>query len=127
MNYALTFSDGLAEMRCTQEFVYDDAVAALTEIVDAPWRPEMSHLLVIDEGSAFSPTREGIKTMAELMDTILESERVLIAIVVAKIVHYGVGRVFEARVAHGSGRLRVFLREEAARQWLAAAGSGASE
>jgi hypothetical protein len=79
----------------------------------------MRALLILDKGSAFSPTREGIQTMAGLMDRILSDEEALIAIVVTKVVHYGIGRVIEARVGGGTGRVRVFLKEEAARQWLA--------
>jgi hypothetical protein len=118
MNYAVTFSEEVAELRCFKEFVYEDGVAALTEITNAPWRGDMRSLVILDEGSAFSPKRDEIKVVQVLMETILSDERVRIAIVVAKIVHYGIGRVFESRVGHGEGRVRVFLKEEAARQWL---------
>ena len=118
MNYTLGFSDGVAELRCLPQFTYEDGVEALSEIVAAPWLSEMTELVILDSGSAFSPTREGVNELTGLMDEILSSERVRIAIVVTKVVHYGIGRVLEARVGRGSGRVRVFLREEAARQWL---------
>ena len=118
MNYTLGFSDGVAELRCPPHFTHEDGVEALSEIVAAPWLSEMTSLVILDSGSAFSPTHEGVKELTGLMDEILSREQVRIAIVVAKVVHYGIGRVIEARVGHGSGRVRVFLKEEAARQWL---------
>ena len=118
MNYTLGFSDGVTELRCPPHFTYEDGVEALSEIVAAPWLGEMTSLIILDSGSAFSPTREGVKELTGLMDEILAREKVRIAIVVAKVVHYGIGRVLEARVGRGSGRVRVFLKEQAARKWL---------
>jgi hypothetical protein len=118
MSYTLTFKDGVAEFRCTKDFDVDGVIGALREVVDAPWRSRMTCLLVVDEGSSFSPGREGIRQMMGLVDEILSNESVRIAIVVEKIVHYGIGRVLESRADHGSGRLRVFLMEDAARKWL---------
>jgi hypothetical protein len=124
MNYTLGFAEGIAELACEPAFTYEDGESALTEVIEASWRPDMRALLILDEGSAFSPTRDGLQTLAGLMDAILSNEEVLIAIVVAKVVHYGIGRVLEARVGRGTGRVRVFLKEEAARQWLAKPPSG---
>lgn len=118
MKYTLEFSEGVAQIRCLKQFDMSDGVDVLTELLDAPWRDDMSCLLILDEGSAFSPTRDDISTLTRLLDTILSDGRVRIAIVVTKIVHYGIGRVLEARADRGGGRVRVFLREEAARQWL---------
>ena len=121
MNYTVEFIDGVAEVKCERSFTFEDAVDALTEVVNAPYREDIRALLVLDEGSAFSPTREGLRTITGLMDQLLELEGVVIAIVVSKVVHYGIGRVTEVRAGHGSGRVRVFLKEEAARQWIAEA------
>jgi hypothetical protein len=118
MEYEVTFADGIAELRCYKEFAFEDGLEALSEVAGAPWLSEMRALLILDEGSAFSPTRDGIRQLKVVMDRILSDERVRIAIVVARIVHYGIGRVLEARVDEGSGRVRVFLKEDAARQWL---------
>jgi hypothetical protein len=119
MNYRLDFADGVAELTCEPSFTYEDGVGALAEIIEAPGRADMRALLILDRGSAFSPTREGIRTLTDLMDELLSTESVVIAIVVSKVVHYGIGRVLEARAGQGSGRVRVFLKEEAARQWIA--------
>ena len=118
MNYEVRFSKGVAELHCARQFKYEDGVEALSEIIAAPWRAEIECLLIMDGGSTFSPTREGIRTLSTLMDEILSAEGVRIAIVVSKVVHYGIGRVIEARVEHGGERVRVFLKEEAARTWL---------
>jgi hypothetical protein len=118
MTFEITYADGVAVLRCTKDFTYEDAVRALGEVVAAPWRGEMRSLLVLDDGSAFSPTRDGVKVVGGLMDAILEGEGVRIAVVVAKVVHYGIGRMIEARTDRGSRRMRVFLSEEAARNWL---------
>jgi len=123
MNYTVELKDGVAVVHCKPAFTYEDGVEALTGIVEADWREDMLHLLVVDEGSTFSPTRDGIKVLAGLMDRILEKDGARIAIVVTRIVHYGIGRIIEARAGHG-GQVRVFLKEEAARQWLGMSGSG---
>ena len=120
MNYTLSFVGGIGELVCRPSFTYQDGVSALQAVLDSPWRDEMRGLLVLDEGSAFSPTAEDIGTVVALMNRILELEDVRIAIVVAKIVHYGIGRVLEARIGPRDGRVRVFLRAEAAREWLGA-------
>jgi hypothetical protein len=127
MKYSLRFANGLAELTCEPSFTYEDGVKALTEVIEAPWRLDMRALLILDQGSAFSPTREGIQALVGLMDTILTNEKVLMAIVVAKVVHYGIGRVLEARVGGGTGRVRVFLKEEAARQWVATTARASAE
>ncbi|MFH1866295.1 MAG: hypothetical protein ABIK85_10460 [Candidatus Eisenbacteria bacterium] len=91
MKYELTFSEGVGKLRCLKEFRFEDGVNALREV---------------------------IKKIKGLLDAILSNEGVRIAIVVNRIVHYGIGRVIETRAAQGSGRIRVFLVAEAARQWL---------
>ena len=125
MNYSVTFLGEVAELRCFKTFTFKNGLAALTEVIDAPWRPRMRSLLILDEGSEFSPTRDGIRKLKDLMDTILSSDEVKIAVVIAEVVHFGIGRAIEDRVDPSGERVRVFLREEAAREWLSAAASPA--
>jgi len=117
VNYTLDLEGRTAVVRCWREFAFDDAIGVFRDILAAEWRSEMRDVLVLDEGSAFSPTREGIRELTGLMDEAVSKEGARIAIVVSRIVHYGIGRIIEARYPH-AGMVRVFLREEAARQWL---------
>ncbi len=115
--YEITYDNGLATLNVSAEAATAECVQALNEITAAPWHSEMQCVLILDEGSAFSPTREELGKIKTLLDDVLCGPDVKMAIVVARVVHFGIGRVIEARV-DAAGRVRVFMNEQAAREWL---------
>ncbi len=117
LTYEIEYRDGLATVRVFPDAGTAECMQALNEVINAPWRGELLCLLILDEGSAISPTRDELGDIKKLMDTVLSGPDVKIAVVVTKIVHFGIGRVFEARLS-GAGRMRVFMNEQAAREWL---------
>jgi len=49
--------DGV-EVRVHQDVGFSSAVEVFEEILSASWRDEIRSMLILDEGSSFSPTRE---------------------------------------------------------------------
>ena len=117
MKYELKYGNGLAELRCDASFTTLDAVPALEEIRDAPWRPQMTSLLIVDEHSSFNPGPAQVRQMSQLLSALLERPDVHIAVVVSKVVHVGIGNMVAA-FAGGGGRFKLFMSEEDAREWL---------
>jgi hypothetical protein len=118
MNYAIKVEGDSATLSCRPEFTSRDAVAALTEIELAPWTPGLRTLLVIDRGSALKFSKDDTRRIAEILRSILRNQRLRIALVVSKQLHYGIGRMLEVTSGTGGRRFRVFMEERAAHDWL---------
>jgi len=115
--YEMDYKDGLVTLRVLPNAGTADCLTAFNEVINAPWHREMLCLLILDEGSAFSPSREELTDIKQLLAVVLSNADAKMAIVVRKVVHCGIGRALEARV-DAAGRVRVFMNEQAAREWL---------
>lgn len=118
MNYTIEVEGDQATLRCRPEFTGKDALAALTEVELAPWAPGLRTLLVLDQGSALKLSKDDTRRVAESLRSILRNQKLRIALVVVRQVHYGIGRMLEVTSGTGGRRFRVFMDERAARDWL---------
>jgi len=118
MNYTIKVEGDSATLSCRPESTGKDALAALTEIDLAPWTPGLRTLLVIDRGSALTLSKDDTRRIAEVLRSILRNQRLRIALVVSRQLHYGIGRVLEVTSGTGGRRFRVFMEEGAAHDWL---------
>ena len=119
MGYDIVKKSNLAELCCDEHFTTDDAKTVLSELRESDWFSSMRSFLIIDQHSAFDPSKEELAQIAELFLSLLAGQDLRIAVVVSKLVHYGIGRMVEALAGTQGDRFRVFMEEEEARAWLA--------
>ena len=80
---------------------------------DGPMR-----ILVDDRGSSFAPGFDGITQLHHFWSSIFSANPTRIAIVVAKDVHFGMGRQLSAMASAGPPEISVFRNRDEARDWL---------
>lgn len=91
------------------------------EIARTDLNDPFPRVLITDEGSPFAPSIADIRTIVGLWRELWSDSGVRIALIVARELHYGLGRVFEAFAGASNISFRVFRPggEAAARDWLA--------
>lgn len=119
MNYTIGFERETVVLTCNKEFNFADGIEALTKIKDDPQYASASGLLILDPGSLMNPTMEETRKLSNLFTLLLESPFLRIALVVSKMVHFGIGRMTEALADPEKGRFKVFRSEREAREWIA--------
>ena len=95
-----------------------DVVETLSFIADNPSSYQNKKLLIIDPGSDYDPSREELQQFTGLIKLLLEKTFSRIALVVSKIVHYGLGRITAGFTELEKGQFSVFTDEQKARDWL---------
>ena len=75
-------------------------------------------ILVRDPGSSFEPDQNGVRSFLAIWNKIFGHMRVRIALVVARDLHYGLGRQAEVFAEHWPLEFAVFRDENEATQWL---------
>ena len=75
-------------------------------------------LIIIDPGSDYNPSNRQMRQYADMIGHLHESGFSMIALVVSKLFHYGLGRMAEGLADFRKGRFRVFKDEKQARDWL---------
>jgi hypothetical protein len=119
MNYTIEVEGQTVILVCNREFNFADGIEALTRIKEDPQYSPASGLLILDPGSLMNPTMEDVRKISSLFTSLLESPFLRIALVVSKMVHFGIGRMTEALADPEKGRFKVFRSEKDAREWLA--------
>ena len=107
--------DVLAYRAAEEDTLLKRYTNASTQVVHG----DLAHINAIDQHSAFDPSKEELAQIAELFLSLLAGQDLRIAVVVSKLVHYGIGRMVEALAGTQGDRFRVFMEEEEARAWLA--------
>ena len=118
MNYTIRFESEIVVLDCTKEFEFIDGFDVLTKIQKNSKYSSATSLLILDPGSLMNPTMEETRKISTLFTTLLESPFLRIALVVSKMVHFGIGRMTEVLADPVKGRFKVFRNEEQARDWL---------
>ena len=118
MNYSLKVEDDLALLSCETEFTGKDALAALTEFSLAPWCQSIRKFLIVDSGSKLEFSKDEVRRISDKLRSLLVNPELRIALVVARTLHYGMGRMLEVTTGTRDRRFRVFMMEEEAREWL---------
>ena len=95
-----------------------DVVETLSFIEDNSSSYQNKKLLIIDPVSEYDPSREELQQFINLIKLLLETTFSRIALVVSKIVHYGLGRITEGFTEVEKGQFCVFKDEQEARDWL---------
>ena len=102
----------------TGQVEHVDIVETLAFLADNPSSYSNKKLLIVDSGSDFNPSREELQQFIDLIKLLLETTFSRIALVVSKIVHYGLGRITEGFTEVEKGQFCVFKDEQEARDWL---------
>ena len=118
MNYTIGLEGETVILACNKEFNLADGIEALTKILNNPSFSSATGLLILDPGSLMNPSMEETRKISNLFTSLLGSPFLRIALVVSKIVHFGIGRMTEALADPGKGRFKVFRSEKDAREWL---------
>lgn len=118
MNYTIRRESEMVVLDCTKEFEYIDSIDVLTKLQKNSKYPSATNLLILDQGSLMNPTMEETRNLATIFTALLESPFLRIALVVSKMVHFGIGRMTEVLADPVKGRFKVFRSEQQAREWL---------
>ena len=102
----------------TGQVEHVDIVETLAFLADNSSSYPNKSLLIIDSGSDYNPSREELQQFIDLIKLLLETTFSRIALVVSKIVHYGLGRITEGFTGVEKGQFCVFKDEQEARDWL---------
>ena len=102
----------------TGQVKHVDVIDTLSFIADNSSSYQSKKLLIIDSGSEYDPSREELQQFIGLIKLLLEKTFSRIALVVSKIVHYGLGRIAESFTDLEKGHFSVFTDEQKARDWL---------
>ena len=97
---------------------HDDVVETLSSLADNSASYQGKKLLIIDPGSDYSPSRKELQQFIDLIKILLEKSFTQIALVVSKIIHYGLGRITAGFTEVENGQFCVFKDEQEARDWL---------
>ena len=82
-----------------------------------PGRP--LRILIVDPGSEFNPSAADVKRVVGLWSGLFEGVPTRVALVVARDLHYGLGRMIAVFAEGIHLPFGLFREEEAARAWLA--------
>ena len=118
MNYTIRLEGEMVVLDCTKEFEFIDSIDVLTKIQKNSKYSSATHLLILDPGSLMNPTMEETRKLSTIFTELLESPFLRIALVVSKMVHFGIGRMTEVLADPLKGRFKVFRSEKQAREWL---------
>ena len=118
MNYTIKLEGETVVLTCVKEFDFTDGIDVLTKIKNKQKYSSATGLLILDPGSLMNPNMEETRKISTLFTSLLESPFQGIALVVSKMVHFGIGRMTEALADPVNGRFKVFRSEQAAREWL---------
>lgn len=102
----------------TGQVKHVDVVETLDFFADNSASYQGKKLLIIDPGSNYSPSREELQQFIDLIQLLLEKTFSRIALVVSKIIHYGLGRITAGYTEAEKGQFCVFKDEQEARDWL---------
>jgi len=102
----------------TGQVKHVDVVETLAFLADNSSSYQSKKLLIIDQGSNYNPSREELQQFIDLIKLLLEKAFSRIALVVSKIIHYGLGRITEGFTEVEKGKFCVFTDEQEARNWL---------
>ena len=102
----------------TGQVKHVDVVETLAFLADNSSSYQSKKLLIIDPGSDYSPSREELQQFIDLIKLLLEKVFSRIALVVLKIIHYGLGRITEGFTEVAKGQFCVFTDEQKALDWL---------
>jgi hypothetical protein len=118
MHYAIKLEGEIVVLTCNKEFNFADGIEALIKIQNNQNYSLATSLLILDPGSLMNPSMEETRKISGFFTSLLESSFLRIALVVSKMVHFGIGRMTEALADPGKGRFKVFRSEKEAREWL---------
>jgi len=120
---ALTYSveDNRALVVAEGDFTFDDIQAAFSDVRSECADSETFRILIVDHASAFDPSEDEVRELAKFWGRLFRGVPTRIALVVARELHYGIGRMIEVYARPTDFRFRVFREEDEGRAWLDAA------
>jgi hypothetical protein len=119
MNYTIELEGEIVVLRSNKEFSFADGIESLTKIQGDFRYSSATGLLILDPGSLMNPSTEETRRISLQFASLLGNPFLRIALVVSKLVHFGIGRMTEALTDPGKGRFKVFRSEREAREWIA--------
>ena len=122
MALTYTIKDSRAFVVTEGDFTFDDIKSAFANVRSECAGNGTCQILVIDHASAFDPSEDEVREIAKFWGGLFRDVPTRIALVVAKDLHYGIGRMIEVLAHPTEFRFRVFRDEVEGRAWLYAGG-----
>jgi hypothetical protein len=120
MSLPLSLERGLVIVDCkTIDVCHADVMSTLAELRANADTYRGRNFLILDPGTSYMPTAGQVREFADSILALLNGVFPCIALVVAKPVHLGLGRMAEVFAQARRGEFRTFIDEGEARTWLA--------
>ncbi len=125
MGLSYSTRDAIVTLVADGDFDLDQVASAFSEICATSQPSSSVRVLIDDGGSSFTPDTPDLKALVHLWSGLSEVTPLRIALLVARRLHYGLGRMLGV-FAEGRGfSFSVFSDRAAALDWLGKSGASA--